>query len=76
MEFGQSAPECQSVNYEPAATPGAELYFTAGPNHGSGGLFAYLTAVSTQLFNATINKCSPLSTAIQMEWTFRKVSPS
>jgi hypothetical protein len=25
------------------------LYFTAGPNHGTGGLFGYLTAVSADL---------------------------
>jgi hypothetical protein len=29
--------------------PAAEMYFTAGPNRGSGGLFGFLTAVSTQL---------------------------
>jgi uncharacterized protein (TIGR03118 family) len=34
---------------DPAAAPAAEMYFTAGPNHGSGGLFGYLTAVSTDL---------------------------
>ncbi len=32
-----------------AGAPSAELYFTAGPDHGSGGLFGYLTAVSTEL---------------------------
>ena len=36
-------------NYDAAASPAAELYFTAGPNHGSGGLLGYLTAVSTDL---------------------------
>jgi uncharacterized protein (TIGR03118 family) len=36
-------------NYDAAATPASEVYFTAGPNHGSGGLFGYLTAVSTDL---------------------------
>jgi uncharacterized protein (TIGR03118 family) len=36
-------------NYDAAAAPAAEIYFTAGPNHGSGGLFGYLTAVSTDL---------------------------
>jgi uncharacterized protein (TIGR03118 family) len=36
-------------NYDAAASPAAEVYFTAGPNHGSGGLFGYLTAVSTEL---------------------------
>jgi hypothetical protein len=32
-----------------AAAPAAQMYFTAGPNHGSGALFGYLTAVSTDL---------------------------
>ena len=36
-------------NSDPAKAPAAELYFTAGPNHGSGGLFGYLTAVSAEL---------------------------
>jgi uncharacterized protein (TIGR03118 family) len=37
------------ANNDAAAAPAAELYFTAGPNHGSGGLFGYLSAVSTEL---------------------------
>jgi uncharacterized protein (TIGR03118 family) len=37
------------ANNDPAAAPAAEMYFTAGPNHGSGGLFGYLTAVSAEL---------------------------
>jgi hypothetical protein len=44
-----SAGNASPGNYDPSATPAAELYFTAGPNHGSGGLFGYLTPVSTQL---------------------------
>ena len=36
-------------NSDAAAVPAAEMYFTAGPNRGSGGLFGFLTAVSTQL---------------------------
>jgi len=36
-------------NSDAAAAPATEMYFTAGPNHGSGGLFGYLTAVSTEL---------------------------
>ena len=36
-------------NDDAAAAPAAEMYFTAGPNHGSGGLLGYLTAVSTDL---------------------------
>jgi uncharacterized protein (TIGR03118 family) len=37
------------TNNDAASAPAAEVYFTAGPNHGSGGLFGYLTAVSTEL---------------------------
>jgi uncharacterized protein (TIGR03118 family) len=36
-------------NNDAAAAPATEVYFTAGPNHGSGGLFGYLAAVSTEL---------------------------
>jgi uncharacterized protein (TIGR03118 family) len=36
-------------NNDAAAAPAAEVYFTAGPNHRSGGLFGYLTAVTTEL---------------------------
>jgi len=36
-------------NNDAARAPAGQLYFTAGPNHGSGGLFGYLTAVSTEL---------------------------
>jgi uncharacterized protein (TIGR03118 family) len=34
---------------DPAGAPAAELYFTAGPNHGTGGLFGYLKPVATEL---------------------------
>jgi uncharacterized protein (TIGR03118 family) len=37
------------ANNDAAAAPAAELYFTAGPNHGSEGLFGYLTAVAAEL---------------------------
>jgi uncharacterized protein (TIGR03118 family) len=37
------------ANFDPAGAPSGELYFTAGPNHGTGGLFGYLTAVSADL---------------------------
>ncbi|HVR21693.1 MAG TPA: TIGR03118 family protein [Candidatus Polarisedimenticolia bacterium] len=37
------------TNSDAAPAPAAEMYFTAGPNRGSGGLFGYLTAVSTEL---------------------------
>src|SRR6516162_892155 len=36
-------------NSDTAAEPAAQVYFTAGPNRGSGGLFGYLTAVSAEL---------------------------
>jgi uncharacterized protein (TIGR03118 family) len=36
-------------NYDAASAPAAEVYFTAGPNQGSGGLFGYLSPVSTEL---------------------------
>jgi uncharacterized protein (TIGR03118 family) len=36
-------------NSDGSAAPAAQLYFTAGPNHGSAGLFGYLTAVSSEL---------------------------
>jgi uncharacterized protein (TIGR03118 family) len=36
-------------NNDTAAAPATEVYFTAGPNHGSGGLLGYLTAVSPEL---------------------------
>jgi len=36
-------------SYDPAAAPGGALYFTAGPDHGTGGLFGYLKPVSTEL---------------------------
>jgi uncharacterized protein (TIGR03118 family) len=37
------------ANSDAAAAPAAQMYFTAGPNHGSGGLFGYLAAVSSEL---------------------------
>lgn len=36
-------------NNDAAGAPAAGLYFTAGPNHGAGGLFGYLKTVSTEL---------------------------
>jgi uncharacterized protein (TIGR03118 family) len=36
-------------NNDAAAAPAAEVYFTAGPNHTTGGLLGYLTAVSAEL---------------------------
>lgn len=36
-------------SYDPAGAPASELYFTAGSDHGSGGLFGYLKPVATEL---------------------------
>jgi uncharacterized protein (TIGR03118 family) len=36
-------------NSDAAAAPAAEVYFTAGPNHTTGGLFGYLTSVAAEL---------------------------
>ena len=45
-----SSANSATVNsYDPDEAPAAELYFTAGPNQATGGLFGYLTPVSTEL---------------------------
>jgi len=44
-----SAGNISPANNDAAAEPAAHVYFTAGPNRGSGGLFGYLTAVSAEL---------------------------
>jgi len=36
-------------NSDAAAVPAAQMYFTAGPNHGSGGLFGYFAALTSEL---------------------------
>jgi uncharacterized protein (TIGR03118 family) len=36
-------------SYDPAGSPASELYFTAGPDRGTGGLLGYLKPVSTEL---------------------------
>ena len=36
-------------SYDPAGSPASELYFTAGPDRGTGGLFGYLKPLSTEL---------------------------
>jgi uncharacterized protein (TIGR03118 family) len=36
-------------NNDAAAAPAAEVYFTAGPNHSTGGLLGYLTETPTEL---------------------------
>jgi uncharacterized protein (TIGR03118 family) len=37
------------ANNDPAGGPGAQIYFTAGPNRATQGLFGYLTAVPAEL---------------------------
>jgi uncharacterized protein (TIGR03118 family) len=36
-------------SYDPAGSPAGELYFTAGPNKGTGGLLGYLKPVAAEL---------------------------
>ena len=36
-------------SYDPAGSPAAEVYFTAGTDHGTGGLLGYLKPISTEL---------------------------
>jgi hypothetical protein len=36
------------------------MYFAAGPNHGAGGLFGYLTAVSAELTEGNSQQSSLL----------------
>jgi len=36
-------------SYDTTGAPASQLYFTAGPNQGTGGLFGYLKPVSTEL---------------------------
>jgi uncharacterized protein (TIGR03118 family) len=37
------------ANFDSAGTPSGEIYFAAGPNHGSGGVFGHITAAATDL---------------------------
>src|SRR5580698_6938086 len=46
MSFANSA---TPNSYDPDEAPAAELYFTAGPNEATEGLFGYLIPVSTEL---------------------------
>lgn len=36
-------------SYDPASSPASELYFTAGTDHGTGGLFGYIKPVASEL---------------------------
>ncbi|HSY36590.1 MAG TPA: TIGR03118 family protein [Acidobacteriaceae bacterium] len=44
-----SANNSAAGSYDPAGAPGSELYFTAGPNKGTGGLFGYLKPAAADL---------------------------
>lgn len=46
---GNASPNNYDVVGPPAVAAAAELYFTAGPNHGTGGLLGFLKAVPTEL---------------------------
>jgi uncharacterized protein (TIGR03118 family) len=46
LSFGNAA---APGSYDPAGAPGAELYFTAGPNGATQGLYGYLKPVPTTL---------------------------
>ena len=48
MSFANPAAP-QNSSYDPDEAPAAELYFTAGPNQGTAGLFGYLIPVATEL---------------------------
>jgi hypothetical protein len=37
------------ASYDMAGAPASELYFTAGPNHSSEGLFGFLAPVAAEL---------------------------
>lgn len=50
IAFGNASPN----NYNTAGAPSAEMYFTAGPKQGSGGAFGYVTAVSTDLVEGSV----------------------
>jgi len=47
--WGIGAGNASPSDYDPAGSPGGELYFAAGPNHATGGLFGYVKPVATDL---------------------------
>jgi len=66
MVSGHLAPGNVSPNNsDAAAAPAAQMYFTAGPNHGSGGLLGYLTSVSTELTEGMTSNPASVLTARQ-----------
>ena len=46
ISFANSATQS---SYDPDEAPASELYFTAGPNQGSNGLFGYLIPITGEL---------------------------
>ena len=38
-----------ATSYDPARAPGGEMYFTAGPDQGRGGLFGYFRPINSEL---------------------------
>jgi uncharacterized protein (TIGR03118 family) len=48
MSFANAAAPTNN-SYDPDEAPAAELYFTAGPNQGTAGLFGYLIPVASEL---------------------------
>ncbi|MFP5207873.1 MAG: TIGR03118 family protein [Acidobacteriota bacterium] len=49
ISFGNRSPN----NYDLTGAPAAEMYFTAGPNHASGGQFGFVTPVSNELIQGS-----------------------
>ena len=47
--WGISPGNVSPNNFNTAGAPSGELYFAAGPDHGTGGLFGYLTAAPTDM---------------------------
>lgn len=45
ISFGNTSPN----NFDSTGAPSAEMYFAAGPNHGSGGAFGYVTAAPADM---------------------------
>ncbi len=50
ISFGNSSPN----DYDAVSAPAAELYFSAGPVQGTGGLLGYVSPVSTELVEGNV----------------------
>ena len=52
---GQSEDGSTNISsFDPDEQPASEIYFTAGPKQGTGGLFGYLNAVSSELIQGSV----------------------